>query len=106
MRRCWQLAGLDEDAVNGAAKRDVLRDFDTSLWTMFAMSHPVSRPVGGAASNPTHNIFVVESFIVIAPRIQAVVPGLNHLSGILGLAIWERFEQLSPTQDQHSRGYS
>jgi hypothetical protein len=63
---------------------------------MFAMSHPVSRPVGGAASDP-RNIFVVESFIVIVHRYkQWRQDVLNHLCGILGLAIWERFEQLSP----------
>ena len=71
------------------------------------MSHPVSRPVGGAASNPTHNIFVVESFIVIVHGYKQWVPGLNHLSGILGLAIWERFEQLSPKPKINIRdGYS
>ena len=46
---------------------------------------------------PTHNIFVVESFIVIVHGYkQWGQEVLNHLSGILGLAIWERFEQVSP----------
>ena len=72
------------------------------------MSHPVSRPVGGAASDPTHNIFVVESFIVIVHGYkQWGQEVLNHLSGILGLAIWERFEQVSPKPKINIRdGYS
>jgi hypothetical protein len=94
VRRCWQLASLDEDAVNGAAKE--MPCAIPNILVDYVRDEPPGLTTGGAASDP-RNSFVVESFIVIVHRYkQWRQDVLNHLCGILGLAIWERFEQLSP----------